>query len=128
MKARGGTSARPTTTALKFYAGAAFGIGLSLGSVLVWTGFARIVGIAPAFALVTVIRLLFRGPIDTRFSIWTAALGLLLDRLLCLLLPPRESSLIVPDQCDGCRKHQTETEAAIAALPLAEGWPVEGPV
>lgn len=61
---------------LKVYAGAAFGIGLSAGSVLAWTVFARIVRIAPTFALVAVIRLLFRRRIDTRPSIWTAALGL----------------------------------------------------
>jgi hypothetical protein len=61
---------------LKVYAGAAFAIGLSAGSVLVWTVFARIVRIAPTFVLVAVIRMLFHRRIDTRPSVWTAALGL----------------------------------------------------
>lgn len=61
---------------LKVYAGAAFAIGLPAGSALVWTVFARIVRIAPTFALVAVIRVLFRRRIDTRPSVWTAALGL----------------------------------------------------
>jgi hypothetical protein len=61
---------------LKVYAEAAFAIGLSPGSVLVWTVFGRIVRIAPTFALVAVIRVLFRRQIDTRPPVWTAALGL----------------------------------------------------
>jgi hypothetical protein len=61
---------------LKVYAGAAFAIGLPAGSALVWTVFARIVRIVPTFALVAVIRVLFRRRIDTRPSVWTAALGL----------------------------------------------------
>jgi hypothetical protein len=60
----------------KVYAGAAFAIGLSPGSLLVWTVFARIVRIAPMFAVVAILRLLFRQRIDARPSVWAALLGL----------------------------------------------------
>lgn len=60
---------------LKVYAAAAFSLDLSLASVLIWTVFARIVRIAPTFAIVAVIRLMLRRRIDARASAWTAVLG-----------------------------------------------------
>ena len=60
---------------LKVYCGLAFSLGLSLGSVLLWTVFARIVRIAPIFALVAAARLLFRRTIDARAVGWSALLG-----------------------------------------------------
>ena len=59
---------------LKVYAGLAFSLGVGLGSVLVWTVFARIVRIAPTFALVAATRLLFRRTIDARAIAWCALL------------------------------------------------------
>jgi hypothetical protein len=61
---------------LKLYAASAFSLGLSLGGVLVWTGFARVVRIAPTFVVVAAIRLLFGRQIDRRPGIWFAGLGL----------------------------------------------------
>ena len=61
---------------LKLYAALAFSLGLSLGSVLLWTVFARIVRIAPTFAAVAATRLLFRRQIDTHASAWFAGLSL----------------------------------------------------
>jgi hypothetical protein len=61
---------------LKLYAALAFSLGLSLGSVLLWTVFARIVRIAPTFAVVAVIHLLFRRQIEARAATWLALLGL----------------------------------------------------
>lgn len=55
---------------LKVYAALAVTFGTSLGSVLLWTIFARIARIAPVFALVAVIRLLFRQSIDARGVAW----------------------------------------------------------
>ncbi|OLC37583.1 MAG: hypothetical protein AUH81_05875 [Candidatus Rokubacteria bacterium 13_1_40CM_4_69_5] len=60
---------------LKVYCGLAFSLGQSLGSVLLWTVFARIVRIAPTFALVAAARLLFRRTIDARAIAWSALLG-----------------------------------------------------
>ena len=51
---------------LKLYAATAFSLGASLGSVLVWTVFARIVRIAPTYAVAAVIRMLFGHRIDER--------------------------------------------------------------
>jgi hypothetical protein len=59
---------------LKVYAGLAFSLGAGLGPVLVWTVFARIVRIAPTFALVAATRLLFRRTIDARAIVWCALL------------------------------------------------------
>jgi hypothetical protein len=61
---------------LKVYAGSAFSLGLSLGSVLVWTVFARVVRIAPTFAVAAAIRGLFRRQIDNHPGISLAAFGL----------------------------------------------------
>jgi hypothetical protein len=61
---------------LKLYAASAFSLGLSLGSVLVWTVFARIVRIAPTFAVAVGIRLLFGRKIDSRPGVWCAGLCL----------------------------------------------------
>ena len=61
---------------LKLYAASGFGLGLSLGAVMVWTVFARIVRIAPGFAVAVVIRVLFGRAIDRRPGIWFGGLGL----------------------------------------------------
>jgi hypothetical protein len=61
---------------LKLYAGLAFSLGLSLGSVLLWTIFARIVRIAPTFAFVATLRLLLRRRIDAYAIPWCALHGL----------------------------------------------------
>lgn len=60
---------------LKLYAAASFSLGLSLGSVLLWTAFARIARIAPTFVVVAGIRLLLGQRIDARTMVWTAVLG-----------------------------------------------------
>ncbi len=61
---------------LKLYAAQAFSLELSLGSVLLWTVFARIVRIAPTFAIVAAMRLLFGRRIDARAGTWCALLGM----------------------------------------------------
>jgi hypothetical protein len=61
---------------LKLYAASAFSFGLSLGSVLVWTVFARIVRIAPTYAVAAGVRLLFRRRINERPRVWFAGLCL----------------------------------------------------
>jgi hypothetical protein len=61
---------------LKLYAATAFSLGLSLGSVLLWTVFARVVRIAPGFVVTATLRLLFRRRIDTRPGAWFAGLCL----------------------------------------------------
>ena len=60
---------------LKVYAGLAVSLGSGLGSVLLWTVFARIVRIAPVFAVTAATRLLFRRAIDARAIAWCALLG-----------------------------------------------------
>lgn len=60
---------------LKVYAGVGYSLGLSLGSVLLWTLFARILRIAPTFALVGAIRLLLHRRIDERAKAWCLLLG-----------------------------------------------------
>jgi hypothetical protein len=60
---------------LKVYAGVAATVGIGLGPMLLWTVFARIVRIAPTFALVAATRLLFRRWIDARAMTWCALLG-----------------------------------------------------
>lgn len=55
---------------LKVYAALAFTLGGSLGSVLLWTVFARIVRIAPVFALLALVRLVFRRHIDAHPGRW----------------------------------------------------------
>lgn len=57
---------------LKVYAALAFTIGTSLGTVLVWTVFARIVRIAPVFLFVAGVRLIFRRNVDRHPRFWLA--------------------------------------------------------
>jgi len=59
---------------LKVYAGVATTVGIGLGPMLLWTVFARIVRIAPTFALVAATRLLFRRSIEARTVAWCALL------------------------------------------------------
>jgi hypothetical protein len=61
---------------LKLYAASAFSLGLSLGAVLVWTVFARIVRIAPSYAVAVGIRALFGRHIDARPGVWFLGLCL----------------------------------------------------
>ena len=61
---------------LKLYVAQAFSLELSLGSVLLWTVFARIVRIAPTFAIVAAMRLLLGRRIDARAGAWCALLGI----------------------------------------------------
>ena len=61
---------------LKLYAAQALALELSLGSVLLWTVFARIVRIAPTFVVVAAMRLLFGRRIDHRPRAWCALLGI----------------------------------------------------
>jgi len=60
---------------LKVYGAVAFSHGWSLGSMLLWTGFARIVRIAPTFAAAAATRLGLRHRIDARATAWCALLG-----------------------------------------------------
>jgi hypothetical protein len=48
---------------------------LGLGPVLLWTVFARIVRMAPVFAVAAGARVLFRRSIDARPALWCAVLG-----------------------------------------------------
>ncbi len=57
---------------LKLYAASAFSLGMSLGAVLVWTVLARIVRIAPTYAVAAATRLLFGRHIDERPRAWFA--------------------------------------------------------
>jgi hypothetical protein len=61
---------------LKVYVASAFSLGLPLGAVLLWTFFARVVRIAPTYAVAAAIRLLFGRQIDRRPGIWAAGVGL----------------------------------------------------
>lgn len=61
---------------LKVYAGVAFSLNFPLAGVILWTLFARVVRIAPTFAIVTVVRLVFRPRIDKHPAVWLALLGL----------------------------------------------------
>ena len=61
---------------LKLYAASAFSLGFSLVAVLVWTVFARIVRIAPTYAVAAGLRLLFRRQIDHKPYLWLAGLCL----------------------------------------------------
>lgn len=60
---------------LKVYAGAAFSLGMPIGLALVWTVFARIVRMAPAFVLAALARLAFRQAIDGRPAAWSVLLA-----------------------------------------------------
>jgi hypothetical protein len=59
---------------LKVYAGVAATVGVGLGPMLLWTVFARIVRIAPTFALVAATRLVFRRSIEARSVAWCTLL------------------------------------------------------
>jgi hypothetical protein len=59
---------------LKVYAAQAFALEYSLGAVLLWTIFARVVRIAPVVALVVLVRALFRRSIDSHAAGWFALL------------------------------------------------------
>jgi hypothetical protein len=61
---------------LKLYAASAFSLGLPLGAVIMWTVFARIVRIAPTYAVAATIRLLFGRRIDRRPGVWVAGWSL----------------------------------------------------
>ena len=61
---------------LKLWAAQAFSLEMSLGSVLLWTVFARIVRIAPTFAIVAAMHLLFGRWINARVRVWCALLGI----------------------------------------------------
>jgi hypothetical protein len=61
---------------LKVYAASAFSLGIPLGAVLLWTVFARVVRIAPTFAVAAAIRRLFGHRIDERPRVWLAVVGL----------------------------------------------------
>lgn len=65
-----------TGVPLKLYVAVALSLGVSLGSVLLWTIFARIVRIAPTVVATAVIRRLFSRAIDARPGVWTALLVL----------------------------------------------------
>jgi hypothetical protein len=56
---------------LKVYAGVAATVGIGLGPMVLWTVFARIVRIAPTFAVVAATRSLFRRSIDARTVAWS---------------------------------------------------------
>lgn len=64
-----------TGVPLKVFAGVAFSLDLSLGSVLLWTVFARFARIAPVFVLFSMVRLLFGRWIDAHPAAWSVALG-----------------------------------------------------
>ena len=55
---------------LKVYAALAFTLGISVGTVLLWTVFARIVRIAPVFLFVAGVRWLFRKHVDDHSGLW----------------------------------------------------------
>lgn len=59
---------------LKLYAARAFQTGTSIGAVLMWTLFARIVRIAPSYLITAAVRTLFRRRIDARPFPWVAVL------------------------------------------------------
>jgi hypothetical protein len=59
---------------LKLYGAAAFTAGHPLGAVLLWTGFARVVRIAPTFLAVTALRAVFRPGIERRPGAWLVML------------------------------------------------------
>jgi hypothetical protein len=61
---------------LKVYGGVAFTLGVPVRSVLIWTVFARLVRIAPTFAGVASVRLLFGHRLDARPVTCSALLGL----------------------------------------------------
>lgn len=74
-----GASGLPTTpflvlggVPLKVYVALAFTLGVSLGTALLWTVFARAVRIAPVFLFVAGVRVLFRKHVDAHERLWLA--------------------------------------------------------
>jgi hypothetical protein len=61
---------------LKLYGAAAFTAGLPPATVLLWTGFARLVRIAPTFLAAAAVRGVFGRGIDARPGRWLASLTL----------------------------------------------------
>ena len=61
---------------LKVYTGVAFSLGIPLGTVLIWTVFARVVRIAPTFLFAAAVRRLFHRSIDARPAVWGALVAL----------------------------------------------------
>jgi hypothetical protein len=61
---------------LKVYAAAGFASGMSLGALLLWTVFARVVRIAPTVVALAAVRGVFRRRIDEHPGAWLAALAL----------------------------------------------------
>jgi hypothetical protein len=59
---------------LKVYAGVALSQGVGLPALLIWTVFARVVRIAPAYALVAIVHLGFRRSIEARPRLWFGVL------------------------------------------------------
>jgi hypothetical protein len=60
---------------LKLYAAMAFASGFSLGAVLLWTVFARVVRIAPTVLALAAVRRVFQRRIDDHPGAWLAALA-----------------------------------------------------
>ena len=60
---------------LKVYAGMAFSLGMSLSAVLLWTVFARVVRIAPVFALAALARVGYAQSIERHATRWVVLLA-----------------------------------------------------
>ena len=60
---------------LKVYAGMAFSLGMSLSAVLLWTVFARVVRIAPVFALAALAHAVCARSIEQHAARWVALLA-----------------------------------------------------
>ncbi len=60
---------------LKVYAGMAFSLGMSLSAVLLWTVFARVVRIAPVFALAALAHAVCARSIEQHATRWVALLA-----------------------------------------------------
>jgi hypothetical protein len=61
---------------LKVYAGVAFSLEIPLGTVLLWTVFARVARIAPTLLFAAAVRRLFRRSIDARPAAWAALVAI----------------------------------------------------
>ncbi len=87
---------------LKVYAALAFTLGTSLGAVLLWTACARVVRIAPVFALVAVVRLYVPSPDRRPPGSLVRAAGAVVGGLLRVLLCKDEPSV---RRCTECVLH-----------------------